>query len=57
MTSRLNFLNIAVAESEEKFNDAGVTLGIFSMPRSMFDTMLRPIPTGGDSKSKSKASM
>lgn len=46
----------AVAGPEEKLSELGIVLGIIGMPRSTFDTMLRPLPTGGET-GKSKASM
>lgn len=46
----------AVAGPEEKLQELGVVVGILGMPRSCFDTMLRPLPTGGEG-GKSKASM
>ncbi|CAH0397451.1 unnamed protein product [Chilo suppressalis] len=54
MSPRLHYMLQAVAGPEEKLSELGVVVGILGMPRSAFDTMLRPLPTAVE---KSKASM
>ncbi|XP_046979003.1 protein phosphatase 1 regulatory subunit 36-like [Vanessa cardui] len=55
-TPRLLYLVHAVAGPEEKLSELGIALGIIGMPRSTFDTMLRPLPTASET-GKSKASV
>jgi hypothetical protein len=56
MSPRLHYMLQAIAGPEEKLLDLGISVGILGMPRSAFDTMLRPLPTSTDI-GKSKASM
>ncbi|XP_013185512.1 protein phosphatase 1 regulatory subunit 36-like [Amyelois transitella] len=56
MTPRLQYMYQAVAGDEENLANMGVVLGIIGMPRAAFDTMLRPLPTAGETQ-KSKASV
>ncbi|XP_030033554.2 protein phosphatase 1 regulatory subunit 36-like [Manduca sexta] len=56
MSSRLQYMLIAIAGEEEIFKEMGVVLGLIGLPRSAFDTMLRPLPTATET-GKSKASM
>ncbi|KAI8440218.1 hypothetical protein MSG28_001598 [Choristoneura fumiferana] len=51
-TPRIQYMYNAVAGPEEKLNELGIPLGIIGKPRTAFDTMLRPVPTAGDGKSK-----
>lgn len=51
-TPRIQYMYNAIAGPEEKLNELGIPLGIIGKPRSAFDTMLRPVPTAGDGKSK-----
>ncbi|XP_068628072.1 protein phosphatase 1 regulatory subunit 36-like [Battus philenor] len=55
-SARALYMMQAVAGPEETLSELGIVLGIIGAPRSSFDTMLKPLPTGS-SKSKSKASM
>ncbi|CAH0721726.1 unnamed protein product, partial [Brenthis ino] len=55
-TPRLLYMMHAVAGPEEKLSELGIVLGIIGMPRSAFDTMLRPLPTASET-GKSKASV
>nr|XP_032512115.1 protein phosphatase 1 regulatory subunit 36-like [Danaus plexippus plexippus] len=56
LNPRILYMLQAVAGPEENLSELGIVLGIIGMPRNVFDTMLRPIPTGGDT-SKSRASV
>ncbi|XP_075972436.1 protein phosphatase 1 regulatory subunit 36-like [Anticarsia gemmatalis] len=56
MTTRLQYLWLAVAGKEEYLLKSMVVLGIIGMPRSSFDTMLRPLPQA-TTEGKSKASV
>ncbi|XP_052751724.1 uncharacterized protein LOC113523515 isoform X2 [Galleria mellonella] len=56
MTPRLHYMLQAVAGPEDKLKELGVVVGILGMPRSAFDTMLRPLPTVSEG-GKSRASM
>lgn len=42
----------AVAGPEESLAEFGIVLGILGLPRSIFDTMLRPLPAVTEGKSK-----
>ncbi|XP_053600343.1 protein phosphatase 1 regulatory subunit 36-like isoform X1 [Plodia interpunctella] len=57
MTPRLQYMYQAVAGDEESLSTMGVVLGIIGMPRSAFDTMLRPLPTAGVETGKSAKSV
>ncbi|XP_047989799.1 protein phosphatase 1 regulatory subunit 36-like isoform X1 [Leguminivora glycinivorella] len=52
MPLRLKYIYNIVAGPEEKYSTLGVSLGIVGMPRTSFDTMLKPLPTAEDAKSK-----
>ncbi|CAB3224903.1 unnamed protein product [Arctia plantaginis] len=52
MTARHQYMWQAVAGAEDVLSDLNVVLGIIGLSRSHFDTMLRPLPTGSDAKSK-----
>lgn len=52
LTSRLQYLLLTIAGPEENFTESGIVLGIIGLPRSAFDTMLRPLPTATEGKSK-----
>ncbi|KAL0839563.1 hypothetical protein ABMA28_016256 [Loxostege sticticalis] len=56
MSPRLHYMLQAIAGPEDKLVELGVVVGILGMPRSAFDTMLRPLPTGGEGKSKASIS-
>lgn len=43
---------LAITGAEEIIRQSGVVLGIIGMPRSAFDTMLRPLPSAVEGKSK-----
>ncbi|XP_063379733.1 protein phosphatase 1 regulatory subunit 36-like isoform X1 [Cydia fagiglandana] len=48
MPSRLKYIHNLVAGPEERYAELGVSLGIVGLPRSNFDTMLKPLPTAED---------
>lgn len=52
MTVRHQYMWHAVAGPEDVLCDRNVVLGIIGLSRSHFDTMLRPLPTSSDAKSK-----
>ncbi|XP_028032830.1 protein phosphatase 1 regulatory subunit 36-like [Bombyx mandarina] len=56
LTSRLQYLLLTIAGPEENFTESGIVLGIIGLPRSAFDTMLRPLPTATEGKSKASMS-
>lgn len=56
MSPRLHYMLLAIAGPEEILTEVGVVLGLIGLPRSMFDTMLRPLPTPSEG-GKSKGSM
>ncbi|XP_050671292.1 protein phosphatase 1 regulatory subunit 36-like isoform X2 [Leptidea sinapis] len=56
MSPRLHYMKGAVASSEETLSQLGIVIGIVGLPRSTFDTMLRPLPTSTES-AKSKGSV
>ncbi|KAF9412886.1 hypothetical protein HW555_008732, partial [Spodoptera exigua] len=53
LSTRLKYFRMVVAGTEETLMASGYTLGIIGLPRSHFDTMLRPLPPPCDLKSKS----
>ncbi|KAH9640978.1 hypothetical protein HF086_015074 [Spodoptera exigua] len=53
LSTRLKYFRMVVAGTEETLEASGYTLGIIGLPRSHFDTMLRPLPPPCDLKSKS----
>ncbi|XP_052738073.1 protein phosphatase 1 regulatory subunit 36-like [Bicyclus anynana] len=55
-TPRLLYMMESLAGPEENFSKLGIVLGILGMPRSIYDTMLRPLPTA-TTEGKSKASI
>ncbi|CAH2063272.1 unnamed protein product, partial [Iphiclides podalirius] len=55
-SSRLLYMMQAVAGPEESLAELGIVLGIIGKARSLFDTVLRPLPTSVDT-GKSKVSM
>ncbi|CAH0628890.1 unnamed protein product [Chrysodeixis includens] len=55
-TARLEYLNIAIASPEETLMESQFSLGIIGMPRTGFDTMLRPIVISTETKSKASMS-
>lgn len=49
---------MAIAGPEETLNESGTVLGIIGLPKSAFDTMLKPLPLASTGESgKSKGSM
>ncbi|XP_059060151.1 uncharacterized protein LOC131853309 [Achroia grisella] len=56
MTPRLHYMLQAVAGPEDKLKELDIVVGILGMPRSLFDTMLRPLPVISEG-GKSRASM
>ncbi|XP_026747134.1 uncharacterized protein LOC113508356 isoform X1 [Trichoplusia ni] len=55
-TNRLQYLHVAVSGPEEILMESHFTLGIIGMPRSGFDTMLRPVTVSVETKSKASMS-
>ncbi|PZC82030.1 uncharacterized protein LOC110372350 [Helicoverpa armigera] len=52
ISSRLKYLRLLVSGPEESMMESAVTLGIIGLPRTQFDTMLRPISLSTEAKSK-----
>ncbi|XP_013134589.1 PREDICTED: uncharacterized protein LOC106100312 [Papilio polytes] len=53
---RTLYMKRAVAGPEESLAEFGIVLGILGLPRSIFDTMLRPLPAVTEGKSKASMS-
>ncbi|KPJ16919.1 Uncharacterized protein C14orf50 [Papilio machaon] len=56
-SARTLYMKRAVAGPEESLAEFGIVLGILGMPRSIFDTMLRPLPSAAEGKSKASMSV
>ncbi|KAL4708782.1 hypothetical protein ACJJTC_011746 [Scirpophaga incertulas] len=56
VSARLLYMLQAIAGPEEDLQKQGIVVGILGMRRSVFDTMLRPLPVASET-AKSKASM
>ncbi|CAF4936864.1 unnamed protein product [Pieris macdunnoughi] len=56
LTPRLHYMKEAVSGPEERLRELGIVLGIIGMHRSSFDTMLKPLPTASEGKSKASVS-
>ncbi|CAH0628891.1 unnamed protein product [Chrysodeixis includens] len=57
LPTRLHYFHFVISAPEEHLMSENITLGIIGLPRTQFDTMLRPVQITSGEATKSKMSM